>query len=146
MKLPTEAAMPCKLKTTKCSFRHRETCTESNNIRKSKHACIVEAHESTRTRLERTLSKDHENHIAENGSKSLSHFNLVHKFIPVPQAMKIPEAEAAVDKEWKKVEQMPAWQMTKVQSIKEVNLEAQKKANIHFLLQWWTSVFSTKRT
>ena len=25
---------------------------------------------------------------------------LVHKFIPMPQAMKIPAAKAAVDKEW----------------------------------------------
>ena len=27
------------------------------------------------------------------------HYNLVHKFIPMPQAMKIPDAKAAVDKE-----------------------------------------------
>ena len=26
--------------------------------------------------------------------------NLVHKIIPMPQAMKIPAAKAAVDKEW----------------------------------------------
>ena len=32
---------------------------------------------------------------------SLSHYNLVHKFVPMPQAMKIPDAEAAVDKEWR---------------------------------------------
>ena len=30
---------------------------------------------------------------------SLSHENLVHKFIPMPQAMKIPDAKAAVEKE-----------------------------------------------
>ena len=29
---------------------------------------------------------------------------LVHKFIPVPQAMKIPAAKAAVDEEWEKLE------------------------------------------
>ena len=29
---------------------------------------------------------------------SLSHYNLVHKFIPMPQAMKIPDAKAAVVK------------------------------------------------
>ena len=28
------------------------------------------------------------------------HYNMVHKFIPMPQAMKIPAAKAAVDKEW----------------------------------------------
>ena len=34
---------------------------------------------------------------------SLSHYNLVHKFIPLPQAMKIPDAKAAVDKECEKL-------------------------------------------
>ena len=29
---------------------------------------------------------------------------LVHKFIPMPQAMQIPAAKAAVDKEWEKLE------------------------------------------
>ena len=47
-KLPMEAAMPCELKT----FQHRETCGESNEIRESKHARIVEAPESTRKRSE----------------------------------------------------------------------------------------------
>ena len=41
-----------------------------------------------------------EDHIAEKGEISLQHYNLVHKFIPMPQAMKIPAAKAAVDKEW----------------------------------------------
>ena len=40
----------------------------------------------------------HEDHIAGRGDNSLQHYNLVHKFIPMPQAMKIPAAKAAVDK------------------------------------------------
>ena len=72
-----EAAMLCKLR-----IRHGETFSESNEIRKSKHECVVEAHESTRKRSERTPSKDHEDHIAEKGFNSLSHHKLVHKFIP----------------------------------------------------------------
>ena len=31
-------------------------------------------------------------------------FNLVHKFILMPQPIKIPAAKAAVDKEWEKLE------------------------------------------
>ena len=42
---------------------------------------------------------NHEDHIAGRGDNSLQHFNLVHKFIPMPQAMKIPAAKAAVDKD-----------------------------------------------
>ena len=29
----------------------------------------------------------------------------------MPQAMKIPDAMAAVDKEWKKLETIPAWDL-----------------------------------
>ena len=39
---------------------------------------------------------------------------------PMPQAMKIPAAKAAVDKEWEQLEKMPAWDLTKVRSKKEV--------------------------
>ena len=35
------------------------------------------------------------------------------------QAMKIPDAKAAVGKEWKKLETIPAWQMDKMKSKKE---------------------------
>ena len=52
--------MPCKVQ----NHQYRETCVESDN-RKSQHACIVEAHESARKRLESTLPEDHEDHIAE---------------------------------------------------------------------------------
>ena len=57
----------------------------------------------------------HEDHIAGKGGNSLQHYNLVHKFIPVPQAMKIPAAKAAVDKEWEKLEKFSAWNLTKSQ-------------------------------
>ena len=65
--------------------------------------------ESTIKRLEGTTQKDHEDHIAGKGIYSLNHYSLVHKFIPMPQAMKIPAAEAAGDKEWEKLEKIPAW-------------------------------------
>ena len=42
----------------------------------------------------------HEDHVAGKGDNSLQHENLVDKFIPMPQAMKIPAAKAAMDKEW----------------------------------------------
>ena len=70
--------------------------------RKTKYACIVEADESTRKRVEGTLHKGHEDDIAAKSMNSLSHYNWVHKFILMPQAMKIPDAKSAVDKEWEK--------------------------------------------
>ena len=102
--------------------------------KKTKYACIVEAHESTRKRLESTLPSNHEDHIAEKkGPIQESHYNLVHKCIPMPQAMKLPDAKAAGDKEWEKLEKLPAWQLDKVKSKKEVILDAQiEKTEVHF--------------
>ena len=70
---------------------------------KSKCAKILEASESTRLRMGESLPNHHEDHIAGKGSNSLQHKHLVHKFIPMPQAMKTPAAKAAVDKEWRKL-------------------------------------------
>ena len=67
----------------------------SNKIR-TKLACILEADESTRLRMGNSLPKHHEDHIAGKGDNSLQHYNLVHKFNPMRQTMKIPAAKAAV--------------------------------------------------
>ena len=75
----------------------------------------------------------HEDHIAGKGDNSLQHYNLVHIFIPMPQAMKIPAAKAAVDKGWEKLEEISAWNLTKVRSKKEVIEEARTSgATVHF--------------
>ena len=122
-------AMPCK---TFKKSKHAETRSKTNDF-KSKFACILEASESTRLRMEESLPNYHEDHIAGKGDNSLQHYNLVHKFIPMPQAMKIPAAKAAVDREWDKLEKIPAWDLTKVRSKKEVIDEARTKgAKVHF--------------
>ena len=94
---------------------------------------VLEASEFTRMRMEEALPKYHEDHIAGKGSNSFQHYNLVHKFIPLPEAMKIPAAEAAVDKEWEKLEKIPWWDLTNVRSKSEVIDEARTKgAKVHF--------------
>ena len=104
-------AMPCK--TCKKS-KHGESRSNTNDF-KFKFACILDASDTTRMRMEGSLPKYHEDHIAGKGDNSLQHYNLVHKFIPMPQAMKIPAAEAAVDKEWEKLEKIPTWDKNKSQ-------------------------------
>ena len=104
----------------------------SNKI-KTRLACILEADEFTRLRMEESLPNHHEDHIAGKGENSLQHYNLVHKFIPMPQAMEIPAARAAVEKEWETLEKISAWNLTKVRSKKEVIDEARTKdAKVHF--------------
>ena len=71
-------------------------------------ACILEADESTRLRMGNSIPHNHEDHISGKGDNSFQHYNLVHKFIPMPQAMKIFEAKAAVDKESENLENFGA--------------------------------------
>ena len=84
-----EAAFLYKLRKTEC----KETGT-GPDTRKSKCSCVVETSGSTRKRLEGTQPKDYEDHSAGRGFNSLSHYNLVHKFIPLPQAIKNTGSES----------------------------------------------------
>ena len=68
-----------------------------NDDHKSKLTCTFEE-ESKRLRMEGIAPRIHEDQIAGKGSNSRHHFNLVHKFILMPQAMKIHAAKAAMDK------------------------------------------------
>ena len=118
-------AMPCKI--------IKSCASDASNKIKTKLACILEADESTRLRMGESLPNYHEDHIAGKGDTSLQHYNLVHKFIPMPQATKIPAAKAAVDKEWGKLDKISAWNLTKVRSKSEVIDEARTKgATVHF--------------
>ena len=94
----------------------------------------MEAHESMEKRLESSQPKIREDHIAGKGNNSMTYYNLVHKFIPMPHAMKIPDAKAAVDKEWKKLETIPAWQLDKVKTKTEVihSGSTRDKQKVHF--------------
>ena len=88
--------MPAALLCNTRRDKYRETCSVEKKC-KTKYACIVEADESTRQRMEGSRHKDHEDHTAGKGTNSLSQYNLVHKVILMPQAMKIPDARVAVE-------------------------------------------------
>ena len=49
----------------------------------------IEAHESQRCRIQPNGRRRHEDHSADRGSNSQDPYNLVHKPIPHPQAMKM---------------------------------------------------------
>ena len=59
LEVPMPAAMPCKIQ----RGTYRETCRVEKDC-KTKYACIVEADESTKKRMEGSPHKDHEDHIA----------------------------------------------------------------------------------
>ena len=81
LEMPISPAMSCK---TSKTCKHGES--------------ILEASEYTRMRMDESLPKYHEDHVAGKGDNSLQHYNLVHKFIPMPQAVKIPAAGVEPDK------------------------------------------------
>ena len=73
-----EAAIPCKKKEQRSAPAFRKVkrrVVNPTRFKKIKHACIVEAHKSTRPRLESSLPKDHEDHIAGKGYNSMTHYN-----------------------------------------------------------------------
>ena len=121
-------ALPCNF------FSKKKKCgSNGSNKIKTRLACILEADETTRLRMGESLPNHHEDHIAGKGENSLQHYNLVHKFILMSQAMKIPAATAAVDKEWEQLEKISAWNLTKVKSKKQVIAEARTSgATVHF--------------
>ena len=71
-------AMPCKI---------MKNCGSGGSDKnKTKLARILEASESTRLRMGNSIPNHHEDHIAGKGNKSLQHYNLVHKFFPMPKS------------------------------------------------------------
>ena len=111
LETPIAPAMPCKIMMKNCG-------SGTSNKIKTRLACILEAGQSTRLRMGESLPIHHDDLFSRKGDNSLQHYNLVHKFIPMPRAIKIPAAKAAVDKEWEKLEKFSAWNLTKVRSKK----------------------------
>ena len=129
LETPMALAMSCEI------IENNKNCGRgvSNKV-KSKLACILEARESTRLRMGESLPTHHEDQIAgERRQFTAAVYSCFTKFVPMPQAMKMPASKAAVDKEWNKLEIISAWNLTKVRSKKEVIDEAKTRgAKVHF--------------
>ena len=82
-----ETLMPAAMTCTTPVNCSGETCRSIGKL-KTKNACIVDADESMRIRLEGVPHRYHEDHIAAKGINSLSHDNLLHMLIPMLQASK----------------------------------------------------------
>ena len=132
-------AMPWK---TSKKSKHGETRGKTNDF-KSKFACILEASESTRLHMEESLPNCHEDHIGGRGDNSLQHFNLVHKFIPVPQAMRNIQQQRQQwtrnGKNWRKFRR-GTWRKSEVR--KRWSMKQGRRSQKFILPHWWTSVIS----
>ena len=110
IEVPMEAAMFLQDGTRKRALKLRETAASENTnpCKKTKYVCTVEAYESTRRRLECTLPKNHEDHVVEKGLNSFHHCNLVHKFLPMPQPMKISGCDGCSGKRMGEARENPS--------------------------------------
>ena len=86
---------------TCCRTKKKDRGVVNSIKRKTRHGCIVEAHESARKRNRETQQGDH---IEEKGFNLLSHYTLVRIHIPTHQAMKIQDAKAEAHKKWNNLE------------------------------------------
>ena len=60
--MPLDSATPCRLAT-----EHGETCSMQHDSGRTRYECVVEAHDSTRTRIGKTQTRDREDLFAEMG-------------------------------------------------------------------------------
>ena len=95
LEVPMPAAMLCRIPFKSIGEPHCNI-----EARKTKYACVVDADENTRPRLEGAGHKLHQDHITAKGMNSVTQCSLVHKWISMPQAIKFPDAKAAVETEW----------------------------------------------
>ena len=82
LEVPMPAAMPCKIPTKSSGATHRNIVKRKTQI----------------PRLEGAGHKPRQDHIAAKGTNSVTLCSLVRKSIPMPQASRIPDAKAAVEK------------------------------------------------
>ena len=81
LEVPMPAAMPCKIPMKSSREIHRNI-----GELKTKYACVVDADESMRPRLEGAGHKPHQDHITAKGTNSITHYSLVQIIIPMRQA------------------------------------------------------------
>ena len=102
--MSTSRVEPCaeaQLEETSCTKDKKSTASDAHKI---------DAYESQRCCINESGKQRHEKYFAVRGHNSMSLYNLVHLPIPLPKAMNIPGAKAAVDKEWATLVNLPAWQ------------------------------------
>ena len=86
----------------------------------------VESHESTRQRAKSLQSKAHEGRIARRGFAFMTQKMLCISLSRCHRQWRFWMQRLPWTKEWKKFETIPAWDLRKVKSKKEVILEAQR--------------------
>ena len=96
--------------------------------------------------LESSKPKDHEDQIAVKGCNSMTHYNLVHKFIPLLQAMKILDAKSSSGPEMEETWDDSSLAVRERQTQGGYSGSTKRQRRKSTLLHWWTSVISNMRS
>ena len=149
MKIPMKAAVPCKVGTKKRCNKSRATDDETQGsikIQKTKprlhrggtwiHETAVGSYSTKRSWRSHRRKIVQVDESLQFGAQVCSHASRRRKFL----------MQTAVDKEWKKLETIPAWQLDKVKSKKEVILQAQKDIRTVHFASLWIFVISKMRS
>ena len=111
-----------------------KTLAESLKFRCQQQCLVKHPTNEMRKRSEGVPQRYHEDHISAKGINSLSRYNLVHKFVVMPQASKKPDAKAAA------VEKYRHGSWRKSETKKKLSMKQGIKAEKFILRHWWISV------
>ena len=96
-----------------------ETKRLNSSCSKKHHENMIIESQRIRTTT-KSKEQTHQDHIADRGHVSMTHYNVVHKPIPILTLMTILDAKAALQKEWTKLQKLPAWDESRATSKAEV--------------------------
>ena len=118
LSLPKSPAMPC----FTCREASLEAITASKVQEKDNFGHLLASSKNV------PGPRPHDEHVAPKGASSEEWFGLVHTPIDIPKALKIPEGRAALEKDWKKLEnpERPAWDVSRVRPKAEVIAESER--------------------
>ena len=93
----------------------------------------IKALESQRCILLKERNHSHEDHVGDREFCSWHHFNMAHALVLVSEAIKILTAKTAADRQWNKLQKLPAWSTSKDKSEQDVINEAKvNNRKVHF--------------
>ena len=107
------------------------------------YAHKIEACESKRCRISESAKHKHEEQVADRGYISMSLYTLIHLPLPIPKAIRIPEAKVAVDREWNKLKNTSV--LARIRSKKQKRSDrgnTAKRQTSSFLQLSWTCAIS----
>ena len=107
---------------------------------KSKFACILEASESTRMRMEESLPKYHEDHIAGKGDNSLQYYIWYTKIFLCLKQWRYPQQKQQWIKNGRNLKSSRRGTKQKSEVNQRWLMNQEKKVEKYTSLHWWTSV------